>query len=194
MKHNNMAQTENAIVQRQGKSLSRNRKQQLRIDMTPMVDLGFLLITFFVFTTTISSPAGMTLYLPSDKKVTHPNQLQNSLALTVLIDNNNRIWYYYGVWDAAKLSGEIFETGYSSYSGIGKVIRLKQKSIDDTGTFTEGSKGLMLIIKPSANSAYRNLIDILDEVLINDVKKYAVVELSEEELDFLRSQGNNSSR
>lgn len=183
-----MAQIENAAYQRQGKGFSHNKKQLLRIDMTPMVDLGFLLITFFVFTTTISSPMVTDLYMPGDDPVTIPQNLPKSLALTLLLGDNNKIFYYHGDFDQAVKTNSIFETGYSTYSGIGKIIRQKQKDIDDSGKFPNGRRGLMLLIKPTSGSAYKNVIDALDEVMINGVRKYAIVEPVKEEIDYIRSK------
>jgi len=159
--------------------------------MTPMVDLGFLLITFFVFTTTISTPTMTDLYMPSDKPVTVPPQLSSSLALTLLLEDNNKIYYYHGDFDNAIKSNEIFETNYSTYSGIGKIIRQKQKDIDASGKFVEGRKGLMMLIKPTSRSAYKNVVDALDEAVINDVKKYAIVEPASEEINYVAAKSNS---
>lgn len=183
-----MTQIENAAYQWQGKSFSQYKKQLLRIDMTPMVDLGFLLITFFVFTTTISSPMVIDLYMPGDDPVSIPQNLPKSLALTLLLGDNNKIFYYHGDFDQAVKTNSIFETDYSTYSGIGKIIRQKQKDIDDSGKFPNGRRGLMLLIKPTSGSAYKNVIDALDEVMINGVRKYAIVEPVKEEIDYIRSK------
>jgi hypothetical protein len=177
----------NYAVERNGKSLARNKKHQLRIDMTPMVDLGFLLITFFIFTTTLSTPTATDLFMPAEK----PGPLQTlpkSLALTFLLDDNDRVFYYHGDFDGAKSNNEIFETGYSTYDGIGKIVRQKQKDIEASGKFSDGRKGLMLLIKPADMSSYKNIIDALDEAMINDVRKYALLALTESEKEFLKYQ------
>ena len=183
-----MAQIENTANVRKGKSFSHNKKQLLRIDMTPMVDLGFLLITFFVFTTTRSTPKATDLFMPKDDSTTDPSKLPKSLALTVLLDNDNKVYYYHGDFNDALQTNEIFETNYSIYNGIGKIIRQKQKDIDASGKFAEGRKGLMLLIKPTSRSVYKNVIDALDEAVINDVKKYAIVEPANEEINYIRSK------
>jgi biopolymer transport protein ExbD len=182
-----MQLTEN-FSRRSPKSFARPQKHILHIDMTPLVDLGFLLITFFVFTTTVSSPAATDLFMPKDSDVTDPSKLPRSLALTALLDGGNRIWYYPGNWEDAVRTGAIRETGYSHYTGLGSVIRLQQKLIDENRKFPEGRKGLMLLIKPAGNASYKNVVDALDEVMINDVKKYAIVEPESEELKFLEQR------
>ena len=182
-----MAQIENTANVRKGKSFSHNKKQLLKIDMTPMVDLGFLLITFFVFTTTISTPTVTDLFMPKDPiDEKDPPKLINDLALTLLLDDNNKIYYYHGIFSDAVNTNNIYETNYSTYEGIGKIIRQKQKNIDAGGKFADGRRGLMLLIKLTSKSVYKNVIDALDEAVINDVKKYAIIEPSENENVYLQ--------
>jgi biopolymer transport protein ExbD len=185
-----MAQIENTASVRKGKSFSHNKKQVIRIDMTPMVDLGFLLITFFVFTTTMSTPKATDLFMPKDD-TTHPQPLPNSLALSLLLDNNNKVYYYNGDFKEAVNANKIYETNYSTYGGIGKIIRQKQKDIDASGKFADGRKGLMLLIKPTSGSVYKNVIDALDEAVINDVRKYAIVEPANEEIVYIKNRDIN---
>ena len=182
-----MAQIENTANGRKGRSFHQNKKQIIRIDMTPMVDLGFLLITFFVFTTTMATPKTTDLFMPKDD-LTHPQPLPNSLALSLLLDDNNKVYYYNGDFKEAANANRIFETNYSMYEGIGKIIRQKQKEIDVSGKFADGRKGLMLLIKPTSGSVYKNVIDALDEAVINDVRKYAIVEPNNEEIGYVRSK------
>ena len=185
-----MAQIENTASVRKGKSFSYNKKQVIRIDMTPMVDLGFLLITFFVFTTTMSTPKATDLFMPKDD-TTHPQPLPNSLALSLLLEDNDKIYYYNGDFKEAANTNKIFETNYSTYEGIGKIIRQKQKDIDASGKFADGRKGLMLLIKPTSGSVYKNVIDALDEAVINDVRKYAIVEPANEEIVYIKNRDFN---
>jgi len=155
------------------------------------------LITFFVFTTTVSTPTAIELYMPSDKPVTVPSTLSQSLALTFLLAGNNRLFYYNGDFSEAEKANQVFETNYSVYNGIGNVIREKKKSLELSGRFPEGSKGLMLIIKPGSDASYKNTVDALDEATINEVKKYAIVEQTEAEKTYLlkmTDQGFNSAR
>ena len=109
-----MAQIENSAAERKGKSFSSAKKQTLRIDMTPMVDLGFLLITFFVFTTIMSTPKAADLFMPTEGLV-DPTKLPKSLALTILLDENDKIYYYHGDLEEAIKATDIFETNFSTY-------------------------------------------------------------------------------
>lgn len=183
-----MAQIENAANMRKGKSFAHNKKHILRIDMTPMVDLGFLLVTFFVFTTTMSTTKATDLFMPSDKPINIPTELPKSLALSLLLCDNNKVYYYNGDFNEAISSNRIYETNYSTYQGIGKIIRQKQKEIDESGKFTGGRKGLMLLIKPTSMSNYKNVIDALDKTAINDVKKYAIIEPTTEEINYIKTK------
>lgn len=181
-----MPQTENVEAVRKRKSFSQAKKQLLTIDMTPMVDLGFLLITFFVFTTTISSPTVTDLYMPKDGLITNP--LPETLALTLLLAHDDKIFYYHGDFTKAVKTNNIFETRYSTTPGLGKMIRQQQKDIDAGGKFPDGRHGLMLLIKPGSKSSYKNVVDALDEAVINDVKKYAILEPDKDELNFLKQR------
>jgi biopolymer transport protein ExbD len=158
--------------------------------MTPMVDLGFLLITFFVYTTTMSMPKATDLFMPKDVLI-NPLPLPNSLALSLLLDDNDKVYYYHGDFKEAASKNKIFETHYSTYDGIGKIIRQKQREIDASGKFPEGRKGMMLLIRPTSRSVYKNVIDALDEAVIHDVKKYAIVEPAKEEIDHIRLKNSS---
>ncbi|MBN8666349.1 MAG: biopolymer transporter ExbD [Chitinophagales bacterium] len=165
---------------------SHQKKTHLRIDMTPMVDLGFLLITFFIFTTRLGEPQALKLFLPNDQdKTITPNTTGEGLTLTILLDGKNVIHYYHGMPETALANGEVFSSNYHPQKGIGQVIRDKQKAIDESGKYPEGRKGMVVIIKAGPHASYKNMVDMLDEMLINGVSKYAVVKPSGEELSFL---------
>ena len=157
------------------------QKHTPKTDMTPMVDLGFLLITFFVITTELNKPATLNLNMPKEGA---PMPLGNSDALTVLLGKDNTIYYYHGNWNDALKANEIFQTRFSAKDGFRKVIHEKQQQLDISNT-KEKRKGLLLLIKAGEDALYSNVIDMLDEALINDVKKYAVLKLSEEEMKYL---------
>lgn len=165
---------------------SHQKKTRLRIDMTPMVDLGFLLITFFIFTTRLAEPQALKLFMPNDQDITvSPNTTGEGLTLTILLDGNNQIHYYHGMPEKALAKGEIFSSNYHPRKGIGQVIRDKQAAIDQSGKYPEGRKGMVVIIKAGPEASYKNMVDVLDEMLINGVSKYAVVKPSAEESGFL---------
>lgn len=155
----------------------RNKKHSTRVDLTPMVDLGFLLITFFIFTTTMSEPMALDLMMPDDtKKVDVDINVGESAALTIVPMADDKIFYYHGSLDAAMKSSAYGIVNYSFKDGIGQVIRDKQLAMDRAGKVPR--KDLTLMIKPTGNANYQNVVNILDEVKINDVKHYALMEVT----------------
>jgi biopolymer transport protein ExbD len=171
------------ILQRKG--MPRLKRANLKIDMTPMVDLGFLLICFFVITATMSEPKATNLFMPKEGP---PIPIADSKTLTVLPGKDNHIFYYHGNWETAVKNNAVYITNYSVNAGLGKIIREKQKRLDQQKA---DKKDLMLIIKAEKEASYKNIIDILDEVLINGVTHYVVVEPTIEELNYTGTHGSN---
>jgi biopolymer transport protein ExbD len=162
--------------------IKRKLHPALRIDMTPMVDLGFLLITFFIFTTTISEKKVMKLYMPPDGPST---KLGESKVLTVLLGQGNKVYAYEGKFEDAVRENRITATTYNEGNGIGNLIREKQKKLQATD-MKEGRNTLVFLIKPTKQATYRNTVDALDEATINDVKRYMIVDVSPEEKSYLQ--------
>jgi biopolymer transport protein ExbD len=158
----------------------RKKKATLKVDMTPMVDLGFLLIAFFIFTTEISKPAVTNLYMPDDNGSS--TKVPGNKSLTILLGNKNQVFYYYGTSGEAFKNNRVYKTSYSEINGIGAVIRKKQSDLYKEQT---DKKQLMVIIKASQYSSYKNIVNTLDEMLINGVTRHAIVDLEESEARFL---------
>ena len=158
---------------------TRRKHPSLRIDMTPMVDLGFLLITFFIFTTTMSDKKSMRLYMPAEGGT--PPAIPESRVLTVLLSSNNNVYAYEGKFEDAMKENKIVATTYNMSDGIGQLIRDKQKRLRAFNK-QEDRNDLIFLIKPTKQSTYKNVVDALDEATINDVKKYMVVEPSPKEV------------
>jgi len=173
--------TDNGARRRPG--FYRTKKLKIRIDMTPMVDLGFLLIAFFVMTTQMNQPSVVNLNMPKEGP---ESKLADSDALTVLLGADNKLYYYHGDWKKASGAGQIVETNFSEMQGLGKIIREKQQLLDGVNK-KEKRDGLMLLIKPGAEASYQNVIDALDEALINAVKKYAILKMEPEESEWMKT-------
>ncbi|THU41842.1 biopolymer transporter ExbD [Niastella caeni] len=157
----------------------RSKKHSTRVDLTPMVDLGFLLITFFIFTTSMSSPRAMNLAMPKDTPPDKQNQVPESNALTVIPLNGDKIFYYHGDLNDALKANTYGVTNYSVTEGIGQIVRTKQVILNRKKPGNRDE--LVVMIKPTPESNYENLVSVLDEMLINDVKRYAVMDLTPEE-------------
>ena len=164
--------------------VGRMKRHTIRTDMTPMVDLGFLLITFFVFTAELSKPSVVKLNMPIDGP---PIKLGNSNALTFLLDDDNVVYYYHGGWKEAAASGQVFRTNFGVPNGLGKVIRDKQQWLD-VNNKKEKRNGLMLLIKASKNASYQNVLDALDETMINIVTKYILLPVEPGEAEWMEKQ------
>jgi biopolymer transport protein ExbD len=180
-----MTQLNVAVNENRKTGVRRMTKHNLKIDMTPMVDLGFLLIAFFVITTELSKPTVAHLYMPKDGK---PMPLGKSNALTVLLKKNNAVFYYEGDEEEAIKNSQIFQTNFSYSKGLGEIIRKKQQWLDINRTNKEGRDGLMLLIKAANEANYENVLKVLDEIAINQVKKYAIIKLTQEERGFLKDK------
>lgn len=168
---------------RQRAGVARMKKNNLRIDMTPMVDLGFLLVAFFVMTTELSKPYVARLNMPKDGP---PSTLGESAAFTILIDGNNGIFYYHGPAEKALSEKQVKHSSFSPRGGVGDEIRTLQKWLDEPGVFKEGRAGLMLLIKPTVNASYSQIINAMDEALINKVGKYVIVSPDETDKEILK--------
>ncbi|PUZ28198.1 biopolymer transporter ExbD [Chitinophaga parva] len=159
----------------------RSKKLSTRVDMTPMVDLGFLLITFFMLTTTMAKPRVTNLLMPASDGKQMP--LSASKALTVLLGPDNRIAFYESNGEeTAPHPQDIHNTTYAEATGIGDIIRRKQKLLAAAGHPGD----LMLLIKPASSSTYKNAVDLLDEVSINRVHRYAFMDIAPWEAQYFQ--------
>ena len=163
--------TSSGGVHKKGPGVKKSKKLSTRVDLTPMVDLGFLLITFFVFTTTMSKPTAMKMNEPKDD----PNnelKVKNSGVMTLLLGKADQVYYYMGELKAETIS-EQFKS--SNFKDIRQVI-LDKKNATPIGD-------LMYIIKADKQSKFKNAIDILDEMQISAVPPghYAEVDMSDTE-------------
>ena len=161
----------------------RSKKGNSRVDLTAMVDLAFLLITFFMLTTSLNKPQSMDLGMPDKQKKDEPKDemlVADNRSLTVLLGENDKVKWYLGQFATPLAGPELVTYGKD---GIRKELLTRVKSvIAETG---DPKKGLIVIIKPSKKSTYRNLVDILDEMAICKVKTYAIVDITKEEVALL---------
>ena len=175
----------NAGQHRHKGGLRRSKKLSTKVDLTPMVDLGFLLITFFVFTTSMSQPKAMKIVLPAGEKPHTPEG--RSAVLTVIPIAGNKVFYYHGDLATALTTHLYGVSNFSIRNGIGDIIREKQTALGKNPTFKK--EDLMLIIKPSMDASYQDIVNALDEVLINNLQHYAFVDLDAFEKETLLRQG-----
>jgi biopolymer transport protein ExbD len=153
----------------QGKGLvKKGKKLSTRVDMTPVVDLAFLLLTFFMLATTFIKPQVMELILPEkmdDKTETDQPKVNEKKVLSVFLDGADKIYWYVGMTDP-----QVYETDYSS-TGVRKVLQEQNQLIDK----------MVVLIKPDTTSTYENLVDILDELEITSIERYALVDMDDDD-------------
>ena len=158
---------------------SKSKKMSTRVDMTPMVDLGFLLITFFMLATTMSKPTSMTLNVPHKEK--DPTEVQTeplkaSKVLTIYMGKHDDAYILDGVSaddDAAATSLQKVSYGTELRDAI---VKSKQRVNAQFASEADGSEPFVVVIKPTTVSTYKNLVDVLDEMAITNTKRYAMVD------------------
>ena len=183
----------------------RAKKSSTHIDMTPMVDLAFLLLTFFMLTTTFSKPKTMEINMPVKEPTAEPTKSNN--AVTILLGDTDRIFWYFGEFKPEETQLE--ETNWSA-QGIRKVLldnnayandkikelekKLLKGEIPDSvfkrqRVDIQGEKpSLFVLIKTDDKAKYKNVIDALDECNITNVGKYALVDMMQAELDLMKQK------
>jgi biopolymer transport protein ExbD len=156
----------------------RSKKSDPRVDLTAMVDLAFLLITFFMLTTSLSKPQSMDLGLPDkDDKDSTKVKTDQKRTMTILLGKDNKIKWFHGLLNEPEQNGAPTNAVYGK-NGLRIEILKRVVSVNEyyktKPTYKKGD-GLIVIIKPSRKSTYRNLVDILDEMAICNVPTYAIV-------------------
>lgn len=187
---------------------TKQKKMNVRVDFTPMVDMMMLLITFFMLCTSLIKPKTMEINMPSNKddlKEDQQNKVKASEAITLIFDKDNKIYYYEGIPEM----GSLKETGYGdkglrdyllkrNIAAIQRVKALRDKyntGSQTSNAFAEtkakaklneeidkirGEKGVPnVIIKGMDEGSYKNLVDCLDEMQICDIGKYVIVPITD---------------
>lgn len=151
--------------------VKKSKKSSPGIDMTPVVDLAFLLLTFFMLTTTFIKPQVMDLKLPEKNEEISQPKVNEKKVLSIILEDSNRIYWYIGLTEPT-----VHETDYSA-TGIRRIL-LEQKRLINK---------MVVLIKPGEKSTYENLVNILDELKITDVERYALVDLEDEDRNILNN-------
>ncbi|MEX6690734.1 biopolymer transporter ExbD [Danxiaibacter flavus] len=156
----------------QKKKGTKGKKLSTRVDLTPMVDLGFLLITFFIFTTTLSSQTAMKLVIPDDRGIVDRTPVPEGKTLNLLLSAKDRIYYYEG-----ENVSQMQDADYSR-DGLRQIILAKKKTV---AAHYGNDAETIVLIKPTDEASYKNIIDALDEMKINDVKKFVLMDATDNE-------------
>jgi len=205
------------IVEEKGKKGGKRKpkKHSTRIDMTPMVDLMCLLITFFMLTTAFSKPKVMVITMP--EKNDNPNEpkgpeIPKNRTLNILLTEGHKVYYYIGIADPKKPAEmpQLVKTDLSK-DGMRKFLLIKNKDlftkiaeyrdkrvtgkmvVADTAADSaikrmkkEDQKGPIVLIKADDKAKYKDMVDIIDEMAICNVASYAVVDMTPVEVEMLK--------
>lgn len=196
------------------KGKKRAKKSSTRVDMTPMVDLAFLLLTFFVLTSTFSKPKVMSLVYPAKPEDVIPeDQPKINNAITFLL-SEDKIFYYSGQYYPKSAPGPkgptiLEETDFSA-KGIRKLLadrnafvlkgkegldkKLKSKQIQDSTylrmliDFKKDPDALKVLVKTDDKATCKNFIDLIDELKIAEIGVIAPVEILASELELVKEK------
>lgn len=160
----------------------RSKKNGGKVDLTAMVDLAFLLITFFMLTTSLNKPQAMDVAMPDKNKVKDEQSevlTADNRSVTILLGSDNKVSWYYGQVKAPIEGPKV--AGFGA-DGIRKVLIEKKAYVPRVS----GGKDVIVIIRPSDMSTQKDLVDILDEMKIVDIKRYMIAKISPEEIDVLK--------
>jgi biopolymer transport protein ExbD len=205
------------IVEEKGKKGGKRKakKHSTRIDMTPMVDLMCLLITFFMLTTAFSKPKVMVITMPEKDTPEDKNrpEIPKNRTLNILLTEGHKVYYYIGIADPKKPAEmpQLVKTDFSK-DGIRKFLLIKNKDLftkiaeyrdkritgktvvaDTTADNAikkmkkEDQKGPIVLIKADEKAKYKDIVDIIDEMAICNIASYAVVDLTPTELGMLKN-------
>ena len=208
-------------VKEEGGGKNKQKKKHLRVDFTPMVDMNMLLITFFMFCTTLLKPQTMNINMPSDKEdIEDPNQVRKSTAVTLLLGANDEIYYYEGLIDDeayANPTDFLKHTGYGD-EGLRQLLleknkgtyeliqelkkQLKNLEIKEEEFYAQSGEiqrdaikdkkiAPSVMIKPTEFSTYKNMVDALDEMLVCNIGSYTIMDIADGDRHLLYTKTGN---
>lgn len=162
----------------------RSKKASTRIDLTAMVDLAFLLITFFIMTTTLAKPKAMDMFMPDKSKKDVQLPVPESRTMTILLGTNSKMEWYIGAPGKSAPTVDNF-----GKNGIRKTLIDKNKEIKATHAGPDND--MIVLVKPSSKSTYKDFVNLLDEINITGLTRYAIVDITPQEVALLTKDGLN---
>lgn len=149
----------------------RSKKGSTRIDMTPMVDLAFLLLTFFVMTTTLNKPQTMEITMPEKPKPgDEMPEINEKNVMTLVLGEDDKIYWYIGITDP------VIEVSNFSATGIRRILLEKKAELPK----------LVVLIKAMDEAKYKNMVDIMDEMNISSMQRFALVDITPTDVQLVK--------
>ncbi|HWD88857.1 MAG TPA: biopolymer transporter ExbD [Mucilaginibacter sp.] len=161
----------------------RSKKASTRIDLTAMVDLAFLLITFFIMTTTLSKPKAMDMAMPDKSKKDVQLPVPETRTMTVWLGANDKIEWFVGAPGKSQPTVDNF-----GKNGIRQTLVEQSKKIQATHAGPDND--MIVLIKPSDHSTYKDFVNMIDELNITGITRFAVVDITPAEVAQLKKDGN----
>ena len=163
-----------------GKKKGGQKKKSTRVDLTAMVDLAFLLITFFILTTTLNKPKAQELIMPDKDDTKQQLPVPESRTMTLLLGANDKLEWFVGAAGATP----------PKVIGYGK-NELRKTLIDENNAIkaSHGGQPMIVIVSPSAQSTYKNVVTVMDELNIVDLEQRAIVDILPVDIDLLKRDG-----
>jgi biopolymer transport protein ExbD len=159
----------------------RSKKASTRIDLTAMVDLAFLLITFFIMTTTLAKPKAMDMVMPDKSKPDVQLPVPETRTMTVLLGSNDKIEWWIGP------AGSPTHTDNFGKDGIRKTLVEQDKKIQATHSGKDNY--MIVLVKPSDKSTYKDFVNMIDEMNIAGIQSRGVVDITKPEIALLQRDG-----
>ncbi len=160
----------------------RSKKASTRIDLTAMVDLAFLLITFFIMATTLAKPKAMDTYWPDKSKKEVQLPVPESRTMTVLLGANSKMEWFVGAPGATPPTVDNF-----GKNGIRKTLIENSKKIEASHAGKDNY--MIVLVKASDKATYKDFVNILDELNITGIQSRAVVAITPAEIGLLKKDG-----
>lgn len=178
-----MAELDTSGGGKKGGGKVRTKKKNTRVDLTAMVDLAFLLITFFILTTTLQKPKAMDLTMPDkDEKNDDRLPVPETRTMTILLGSKNKVEWYMGLPQKPLTAPEV--TGFGAKGGIREALIEQNKKV-----LAASGKEMIVLIKPSAKSTYADMVTVMDELNIVGNQQRAIIDISEQDIQLLQRDG-----
>lgn len=192
-------------TQNGGRNRTRQKKAQLHVDFTPMVDMNMLLITFFMLATSMSKPQSMKITMPTNEKTPDSTVIPESKAVTAYLGKDHKVYFFQGYPNLNK-PNFLTETNFSSV-GFRNVLLKKNAEIAtqiqelrqmkanlkiskenfDKEVSKLKEKSPIVVIKPLDNSTYDDMVNALDEMLITSIGKYMITKVDANDIAMLKN-------